>query len=259
VSSFDDNDPVALDRLEDLLDAYREARLAPAGAVLARMRANVLTQAAAASATTAAANRLRLLEPPSNKARGWLPPRFARAVFGLGFAAALMLGTSAAVFAAPPGSAFYNARVFIESALLPTQLDARLVAHEDLLVERLDEAEAAADSGDTVALAAALAAYQAEVDDATADVGTDPDRLAHLEDVLAKHTAVLTALAARLPDQSSIEHAIEASSKAITNLQAKSHPAHPSHAPQGGGGGNGGGQGGDGGDNVDGQGGQGQN
>jgi len=246
VSAFDDMDPGALDRLEDLLDAYREARLAPAGAVLARIRANVLSQAAAATATTAAANRLRLVEPPSSQARGWLPPAFARAAFGLGFAAALMLGTSAAVLAAPPGSAFYNARVYIETAFLPTQLDARLVAHEDLLAERLDEAEAAAARGDTAGLAAALAAYQTEVDDATADVGNDPERLAHLEDVLAKHTAVLTALAARLPDQSSIEHAIEASSNAITKLQDKSHPAHPSHPPQGGGG-NGGGNGGDGG------------
>jgi Domain of unknown function (DUF5667) len=247
VSAFDTNDSVALDRLEDLLEAYREARLAPPGSVLARIRANVLAQAAAASAATAAASRLRLVEPDSSRTRGWLPPRFARVAFGFGFAAALTLGTSAAVFAAPPGSPFYNARVFIESAFLPTQLDARLVAHEDLLAERLHEAEAAAASGDTVGLAAALAAYQAEVDDATADVGDDPTRLAHLEDVLANHTAVLTALAATLPEQSSIDNAIENSSKAITKLQDKSHPAHPSHPPQGGGGSGGGsGGGGDG-------------
>jgi len=246
VSAFDTNDPVALDRLEDLLEAYREARLAAPGSVLARIRANVLAQAAAASATTAAANRLRLVEPPSSRTRGWLPPRFARAALGFGFAAALTLGTSAAVFAAPPGSPFYNARVFIESAFLPTQLDARLVAHEDLLAERLHEAEPAAARGDIDALAAALAAYQAEVDDAAADVGDDPTRLAHLEDVLANHTAVLTALAATLPEQSSIDNAIENSSKAITKLQDKSHPAHPSHPPQGGGG-SGGGNGGDGG------------
>ena len=97
-----------------------------------------------------------------------------------------------------------------------------------------------------MALAAALAAYQAEVDAATADIGTDQTRLAHLEEELAKHTAVLTALAARLPEQSSIEHAIDMSSKAITKLQDREHPTqptqptHPTHAPQGGGGGSGG-------------------
>jgi len=245
VSAFEGTNPVALDRLEDVLDAYREARLAPPGAVLARIRANVLAQAAAASATIAAANRLRLVEPRSTRVRGWLPPRFARAAFGLSFAAALTLGTSAAVLAAPPGSTFYNARVLIESALLPTELDARLVGHEDLLAERLNEAATAAANGDTAALAAALAAYQAEVNDATADVGDDPDRLAHLEDVLAKHSAVLAALAATLPQESSIEHAIEASSKAITKLQQKSNPVHPTRPPQGGG--TGGGNGGDGG------------
>ena len=245
MSAFEGTNPVALDRLEDVLDAYREARLAPPGAVLARIRANVLAQAAAASATIAAANRLRLVEPRSTRVRGWLPPRFARAAFGLSFAAALTLGTSAAVLAAPPGSTFYNARVLIESALLPTELDARLVGHEDLLAERLNEAATAAANGDTAALAAALAAYQAEVNDATADVGDDPDRLAHLEDVLAKHSAVLAALAATLPQESSIEHAIEASSKAITKLQQKSNPVHPTRPPQGGG--TGGGNGGDGG------------
>ena len=40
----------ALDQVEDLLEAYAEARLAPAGPVLSRMRAHVLAQAAAAAA-----------------------------------------------------------------------------------------------------------------------------------------------------------------------------------------------------------------
>ena len=44
-------------------------------------------------------------------------------------------------------------------------------------------------------------AYQAEVDAAVADVGDDADRLAHLEAELAKHTAVLQALAATAPEQ----------------------------------------------------------
>jgi hypothetical protein len=242
VSYYLDNDLSALDRLEDLLDAYADARLAPKSAVLARIRANVLAQAAAAVATTAAANRLRLVESPASRPRWSLPPRFSRAVFGLGFAAALMLGTTAAVLAAPPGSAFYNARVFLETIALPTQADARLARHEELIQERLDEAMAAATRGDTTAMAAALVAYQSEVDAATAEIGSDPDRLAHLEEELAKHTVVLTSLAAQLPEQTSIEHAIDVSSSAITKLQGREQPTHPSHTPQPGGGnaGNGG-------------------
>jgi hypothetical protein len=236
VSSFDDNDLQALNRLEDLLDAYCDARLAPRTAVLARIRSNILAEATALSATTAAENRLRLVERPGSAPRAAVGTRFARAAFALGFAAMLSLGTSLAVLAAPPGSAFYNARLFIETVTLPAQAEARFEGHEAHLDERLDEAELAAASGNTIALAAALAAYQAEVDAASTDAGTDPDRLAHLQEVLAKHTAVLTALAAKLPDESSIEHAIDSSSKAITKLEAKSHPAHPAHPPQGGGG-----------------------
>jgi len=243
VSSFEDNDLTALNRLEDLLDAYSDARLAPRTAILARIRANVLSEAAAASAMMAAENRLRLVEP-RRPAPTSLGARFARAAFALGFAAMLTLGTSLAVLAAPPGSPFYNARVFIETATLPAAAEARFEGHEKLLEERLNEAELAAASGNTVALAAALDAYQDEVDAAAMDAGTDADRLAHLQAMLAKHTAVLTALATRLPDQSSIEHAIDSSSKAITRIEAKTHPARPAHPPQGGGGQGSGGQGG---------------
>ena len=89
------------------------------------------------------------------------------------------------------------------------------------------KAEAAANRNDPVALAAALAAYQAEVDASSADAGNELSRLAHLQEVLAKHSAALTVLAERLPEQTSIEHAIEASSKAITKLNAREHPAIP--------------------------------
>jgi hypothetical protein len=153
----------------------------------------------------------------------------------------LTLGTSLAVMAAPPGSMFYNARTVIETLTLPIQPQARFERHETLIEERFGDAEAAARSGNTAALEAALAAYQEEVDAASEDAGNDPSWLAHLQEMLAKHTAVLTALAERLPDESSIENAIEASSKAITRLEARTHPAHPSHPPQGNGqgGGNG--------------------
>lgn len=226
------NDAAALDRLEDMLEAYRDARLAPPGAVLARIRANVLAQAAAAAATRAAASRLRLVDAEPTR-RTWHPSRFARAAFAFGFAAVLTLGTSLAVLAAPPGSPFYDARVYIETLTLPTQAEARLEGHEKLLQERLSEAEAAAANGNAYGLAAALAAYQAEVDAATLDAGDDAALLAHLEEALAKHTATLTALAATLPDEAAIDNAIDASSKAIDKIKAKGPGSHPTHPPAG--------------------------
>jgi hypothetical protein len=233
VSAYDDNDLTALNRLEDLLDAYCDTRLMPRGPVLSRIRTTVLAEAAAAAATS----RLQALASPGPKPARWtLPSPFARRVAALGFAAVLTLGTSAAVLAAPPGSPFYNTRVYLETALLPTQQDARFEGHEKLLEERLAEANAAAASGDMDALAAALAAYQAEVNAATAEAGNDPDHLAHLEAMLATHTDALTALAATLPDESSIDHAIDTSSKAIDKLKARGEHAHPTKAPQGGGG-----------------------
>jgi hypothetical protein len=232
VSTYDDNDLTALNRLEDLLDAYCDTRLMPRGAVLSRIRATVLAEAAAA-----ATSRLQALAVPAPKPSRWtISSPFARRVATLGFAATLTLGTTAAVLAAPPGSPFYHARVSLETAFLPTQQDARFDGHEKLLEERLAEASAAAKSGDMDALAAALAAYQAEVDATTAEAGVDPDQLAHLEAMLATHTDALTALAATLPDQSSIEHAIDASSKAIDKLKARGEHAHSTKPPQGGGG-----------------------
>jgi hypothetical protein len=228
VSGYDDNNRGALDRLEDLLDAYADARLMPRGPVLSRIRANVLAEAAVVSA--ASVRRPQLAEPP--RAPRWaVASPFTRRAIAFGFAAMLTIGTSAAVFAAPPGSPFYNARVYIETLTLPTQVDARLEGHERLLLERITEAEAAAARNDAPGLAAALSAYQAEVDAASADVGDDAARLAHLEDMLAKHTTTLTALATTLPDEPSIEHAIATSSKAIAKLKAKGSPPHPTHVP----------------------------
>jgi len=66
--SYDDGDRAALDQLEDLLDAYADARLMPTGPVLARMRAAVLAEAA-----TAAADRRRTEVDPEPKRRFAMP------------------------------------------------------------------------------------------------------------------------------------------------------------------------------------------
>lgn len=222
-----------LDEIEDLLEAYAEGRLAPSGPVLARIRANVMVRASAAAALAAAERRAGELE--AVPVALWRLPRFhvPRRAVALGLAATMTLGTGAAVLAAPPGSPFYNARMVIEAALLPTQLDARLASHEQHLAARLAEAEAAAASGDPVALAAALTAYATEVEAAVDELGTDPDRLAHLEEVLGKHVAVLAALQAKVPEHASIDRAIESSQKAVEKIKEKSRGGRPSQVPTG--------------------------
>lgn len=238
----------ANDRLEDMLDAYANARLDPAGPVLARMRANVMAHAAAAAATHRVLDTPTLA--PARSRFAWLQAPLPRRAMALGLAASLTLGTTAAVLAAPPGSPFYNARLVIETALMPSiaDIDARLAAYEEQFDARITEAEAAAASGDTAGLAAALAAYQGEVDNAVADIGFDADRLARLEAVLAKHIAKLEALSARLPTevarQNAVDHAITTSERAVDRINQKQAGGN-----QGGGGngGNGGGNGGNGG------------
>jgi hypothetical protein len=209
---------LANDRVEDLLEAYAQARLDPTGPVLSRIRANVMAHAAASAAA-------RVLDTPTlapAKPRfAWLQAPLPRRAFALGLAATLTFGTTAAVLAAPPGSPFYNARLVIETVLLPTELDARLAAYEAHLEQRLREAEAAAVSGDTGALAAALAAYESDVTAALGAVGDDAELLAHLEAMLAKHTTVLMDLEARLPEQASVDKAIANSQKAIQKIKDK--------------------------------------
>ncbi len=238
---------VPQDEVEELLEAYADARLAPTGPVLARMRAAVMLEAASFAATRAAEARhvarageppVRAGEPQVRPSRRLGFPRLtlaavARPAFALGFAGMLAIGTGAAVTAAPPGSAFYNTRVALEAIFLPSQIDARLASHVQHLDERLAEADAAAARGDAAALAAALAAYQAEMDQAIGDVGNDFSRLEHFQAVLEKHVAKLTALSLRLPTEVSrdnaVEHAIQAGEKAVTKVKEKK--AHADNRP----------------------------
>jgi hypothetical protein len=238
MSGHDNAELAALDQIEELLVAYADARLTPTTPVLARIRTTVMAQAAANAAML---DEQRRLDTDRVIGRRWVLPRLhaPSRVMAFGLAAAMTLGTTAAVLAAPPGSPLYGTRVAIENALLPNNADARLAAHEGRITQLLTDAQAAADRGDLVALDAVLTAYQDEVDAAVADLGDAPDRLAHLEDVLGKHVAVLEALEARLPSQAAIERAIEMSQKAVDRLKDKgSHPAvkptvppHPSRAP----------------------------
>lgn len=219
---------VALDEIEDILEAYAESRLSPTRPVFSRLRAAVLLEAAAVAATRAPETRrtapVKVPAPPGRFSLPRLTPaHLARPAFALGFAGILAFGTGAAVSAAPPGSPFYNARVALQGIFLPVEIDARLASHEQHLEERLAEAEAAAARGDVAALAAALASFQAQLDEAVADLGDDFDRLSHFQTVLEKHVAKLTALSLRLPTEAArdnaVEHALQASQKAVTKVR----------------------------------------
>lgn len=221
----------ANDRLEELLEAYASARLAPAGPVLSRIRATVVAEAKA----RADSQRLTFASPaPAAPVARFSLARLSRARFpeartalAIVFSVSLSLAIGTAVVAAPPGSAFYNARLSLEAAMMPSvgDLDARLAAYEEQFDRRLAEADAAIARGDESALAAALAAYQQEVTNAVAEIGDSKDRLAQFEAVLAKRIAKLQELSVRLPTEvaraNAVDHAIAASEKAVAKLQAK--------------------------------------
>jgi hypothetical protein len=219
---YEDGNRAALDHLEDLLDAYADERLMPRSPVLSRIRANVLAEFAASAAQQRAPVGLGVEPSPRRLAMPQLPRR----AFALGMAASLSLGTAAAVMAAPPGSPFYNARLVIETAFLPGEVDLRLAAYEQHLVERLREVEAAAASGDDVALLAALAAYRAELEAAMAVAGDESPRLEKLQLAIEKHLARLEQLAVRLPTEvardNAVDHAIDVSERAVEKLKEKS-------------------------------------
>lgn len=249
MTDYTDRELLALDHIEDLLRAYADARLAPTTRGLARMRVAVVAQAAMAA-------EQRRLDTDRAVGRRWALTGFQlpRRAMAFGLAASLAVGTTAAVFAAPPGSPFYGARIAIENALVPDNSDARLAAHENRLTQLLADAQAAARGGDAAALDAALAAYQDEVDAAVADLGGAPERLTRFEAELGKHVADLTALEASLPAQAAIEHALATSQKALDKLQQQGaqqggrqgggkptpqpHPTHVPDANHGGGGNN---------------------
>lgn len=242
MSSFFDRELNALDEVEDLLEAYAEARLNPQGAVLARIRAQILLEARAVERTMSPA---AILDTDLTERPRWTFGRFSvqapampslgarRRGFAVAGASMLAVVMSTAVLAAPAGSPFFDFRVAVGGAFLPSDVDDRLAAHEQRLADWLFEAQLAAARGDLPALQDALDAYRAEVAAAVSDVDTDADRLAHLESMLATHAAVLTALAVDAPEPAAIDTAIDASQKAIVKIKEKGTPGagRPSQPP----------------------------
>ena len=85
MTRYFDTDFAALDAIEDDIEAYGRARYSPSGPVLARIRANVMAEAAAAAATIAAERRLLAVDtdvtPPTPATTVWTIGRLRLPVF----------------------------------------------------------------------------------------------------------------------------------------------------------------------------------
>jgi len=174
------------------LDAYAASRLEPDPAATARTRATVMVQArntlgaAQAAGDVAGAGRFRrLFRRPALAASA--------ALLGLAVVAA---GT---VAAAGPGGPLYSARLWVETLTLPSDTTARAAAELDRLQARVNDATAAAATGNGDAVTAALDAYRQTLADALAAASGDPTREQRLVVELGRHLAVLEALATQVP------------------------------------------------------------
>jgi hypothetical protein len=197
------------DELGQRLEAYASARLAPRPGVAARIRASVIEEA-----------RMRSLEASLARPRGIFQTR--RRLASVLLAAALTLAGAATVAAASSaGGPLYGARVWIESALLPANTDARALERIHQIDERILEVERAAQSGDSTGVAAAISAYREAVAAALDEVGADADRLAHLKAALGLHVTVLETLTDVAPSQAidGINGAIDSSQKAVDKIE----------------------------------------
>lgn len=251
-------------QLRRRLEAYADARLSPDLAASSRLRARVLAvahrQADLARADAALtvlhgaeraigrSRRERLTAATSRSSRG-SHVRRGRVVAML-LAASLGLGLiTGSTLAARAGGPLYAARVWAETLTLPSEPSARALAELERLQERLREANEASAAGDPIGAAAALGAYDAIVDQASAAAirSGDPVAGAVLETGVGHNVEVLVALARDIPSaadaaagaaiERAIERAIEHSSNAIEAIDAARPGSGGSNGPGGGNGG----------------------
>lgn len=221
-------------RFRRRLEAYAEARLSPDLATTSRMRARVLAHAHRHADLARADTALTIVRPGAEEEqRARRSAMVRKTAISLVSAAALavaMVGGAAA--ASQAGGALYEARLFVEQVTLPAEPSERAVAELDRLSQRLAEADAAARSGDHTAAAAALAAYERIMAEASTDVLTanDPVAAAAFETGLGRNVEVLQALIAHVPTQAgavisrAVERAIERSGNAIDRVHDVKKP-----------------------------------
>lgn len=215
------DDHPGAEELAHRLEAYASVRLSPNRKASARIRTALIEEA-----------RMRALEATMGGAahRHGSGSRRAGALL---LAAALTLGGAAAAFAgSSPGSPLYEARIWLETATLPADADARALERIRHIEERLVDSERAAVAEDGNAVAAATEAYREAIDAAVAEAGTDTAKQDRLRAALGLHVTVLETLADRLPAAAAngIARAIEASQKAVNKIDEAKPAKHPDPA-----------------------------
>jgi hypothetical protein len=228
------DDPMQKTRTGDTLvvkrlETFANVRLSPDPAAVRRMRARVMRDARATlrSPTVTSAPSPAA---PGPVARRWIRGRGTRRGAGLLLAATLSLTVlGGAALAAGPGRPLYGAALWFEEAMLPAAGPARNEAQIARLEHRLGDAQAAAQSGDGGAVAAALAAYRETVDDALASVTGDGAWEARLDAALGTHLIVLEALMGQVPEhaRAAIEQAINKSHQAHDRIGGRGGPSSP--------------------------------
>jgi len=236
--------PTADMELEQRLDAYARARLNIAPEAAARIRGLMMLEARQALRGRATTRGLTPVSASASAgARSGKRTRVRRGgalLLAAGLAVGLLAGTAAA---ATPGGPLYGARVWVEEMTLPADPTQRAAAELQRLESRLVEIQAAAQSGDRGAVAAAIAAYGQIADEALAEAGTDASRLDQLRLALDRHLAVLRGVAAMAPAQASeaiqrnIDRAVEHNDATLQKIASQTPPPNAN----GGGGGQGGG------------------
>lgn len=232
------------DVLRRRLEAYANIRLSPELATSSRLRARVLAVAHRQASLARADAALTVLSRPGgatgahpsgdlaryagrtsarSRPRRW--QRAAGVMLAASLGAAVFVG---GVSAARPGGPLYDTRLWAETLILPGDPSARAVAELDRLGERLREIGEAGRSGDAQGAMAALAAYEAILEQASASaiLAGDDVAAAVLETGVGRNVEVLRALAARLPTNASaaviraVDAAIARSTDAVKRIGA---------------------------------------
>jgi hypothetical protein len=227
--------------LERRLEVYAGARLSPDPRQMARIRTALVAEAAGTLARPSLLSMhlpsgLSLVssaEAPSRSGpraisgsprifTGW---RRASAALAAASLAGLLLGGTA--FAASrAGAPLYGARVWLETATLPTEQDARAAAELGHLQSRLGDVADAAARGDGSAVSAALTEYRASVEESLATAGDNHDILARLEIELERHRVVLASLLGLVPSsaQDAIQQVLDRDQHALDVIHDRGQP-----------------------------------
>jgi hypothetical protein len=153
--------------------------------------------------------------------RGWGARRV-----GASFAAAILAGllVGGSVFAGSrPGGPLYEARLGLEELALPANAQARVEAELALAQGRLADIVDSVARDDQRAIAAAVAAYVATLDELGESTGGPADRALA---AIRAHQAVLERVLGQVPEQarSGIQNALTQSGRVIDRLDAAATP-----------------------------------